>query len=93
MAGNANDVGLALLAALEAKARKNGKKSIVGAVLRRLRDGGASEQVLGQVAALDRKRPPSGRPVKTKKARNEKATSKAANGAKTKGADTPALHA
>ncbi len=93
MAGNANDVGLALLAALEANAKKNGKKSIVKAVLRRLRDGGASEQVLGQVAALDGKKHSDEHPVKTKKASNKKATSKTTNGAKAAKSDTAALHA
>jgi hypothetical protein len=88
MAGNANDVGLALLAVLEAKARKKGKKSIVKAVLRRLRENGASDQVLAQVAALDAKTRSNEPPVKTKKAQ-----SKTSNGAKTDRSDTPTLSA
>jgi|WetSurMetagenome_2_1015567.scaffolds.fasta_scaffold479903_1 hypothetical protein len=93
MTGNSDDVGLALLAALEAKAKKSGKKSIVNAVLRRLRDSGASEQVLGQVAALHGKRRSNERPVKTKQASNGKATSKTTKRAKAAKLDTPALHA
>ena len=94
MAANSNDVGLALLAALEAKAKKNGKKSLVQAVLRRLRENGASEQVIGQVAALEAKKASDQRPVKAKKAGNEKPAAKATNGgAKAESSETAALHA
>jgi hypothetical protein len=93
MAAIENDVGLALLAVLEAKARKKGRKSIVPEVLRRLRDGGASEQVLGQVAALNGKKPSAGPKVKAKKKLDAKATTRAKSGAKTLTPETAALHA
>jgi hypothetical protein len=93
MAEGANDVGLAILATLEARARKKGKKSIVKAVVRRLRDAGASEQILAEVASLNEKRRSNERPIMTKKASKAKVTSKKTNGAKAERSDPAALNA
>ncbi len=56
MSNSANDAVLAVLAELEAQALKKGKKSIVKGVLRRLRDRGASAQLLGEISALNGKK-------------------------------------
>jgi hypothetical protein len=93
MAAIENDVGLALLAVMEAKARKKGRKSIVPEVLRRLRDGGSSEQVLGQVAALEGKKPSAGPKVKAKKTRKANAKTRAKDAAAPPKPETAALHA
>jgi hypothetical protein len=52
MADSSNTVAIALLATLEEKAKKKGKKSIVKSVLRRLRAEGAEARLLIEVAAL-----------------------------------------
>ncbi len=55
MSNSANEVVLAVLAELEAQAKKKGKKSFLKGVLKRLRDSGASEQLLGEISTLKRK--------------------------------------
>ena len=52
MSDSNHDVVLALLAELEAQAKRKGKKSILKGVMRRLRVKGGSEQLLTEMAAL-----------------------------------------
>jgi hypothetical protein len=56
MSNSPNEAVFAVLAELEAHAKKKGKKSIVKGVLRRSSDGGASEQLLGEITALRAKK-------------------------------------
>ena len=64
MSNTTNDVGLALLAVLEAQAKKTGRKSVVKAVVRRLRDGGTDETLLAEVAAIGAKKAKAPKPPK-----------------------------
>jgi hypothetical protein len=57
MGDSTNTLALAVLSALAAQAKKKGKKSFVKAVVRRLRDGGASEQLIGLVSAVGATKP------------------------------------
>jgi hypothetical protein len=99
MSDSANAFGLALLATLEARAKKKGQKSVVKGVVRRLKAAGASDQLIGEVAAVGAKKvkPPKvakEKPVKVKAAKvNAPVKSKNASKAKAKKTPAVALHA
>jgi len=85
MSDSANAFGLALLATLEAKAKKNGEKSVVKGVLRRLKAAGASDQLIGEVAALcGKKAKPAKSDVTAKGSSESKGASKSKGAAKAK---------
>lgn len=52
MSNSPNELALALLAVLEAQAKKKGRKSLVKQVIGQLRKVGADEALVGQVSAL-----------------------------------------
>lgn len=99
MSDSANAFGLALLATLEAAAKKKGKKSVVKRVVRRLEAAGASVQLIGEVAAVGAKtvKPPKvakEKPVKVKAAKvKAPVKSKATSKSKAKKTPAVALHA
>jgi DNA-binding protein H-NS len=83
MSNSSDELALALLATLEAQARKKGKKSVAKQVASRLRDGGASDELIRQVQALNsRKSPPAAaKPVRAKARSKAKSPSKAVGAA------------
>jgi len=85
MSDSANAFGLALLATLEAKAKKKGKKSVVKAVVRRLKAAGASEQLIGEVAAIGAKTAKPAKVAKEKPAKVKAAKAPAKSKAAPKG--------
>jgi hypothetical protein len=80
MSNSSNELTLALLATLEAQAKKSGKKSLVKRVAGQLRKTGAGADLIAQVDALvDSKAPAAARKNGHKPA--TKAKTKAADGA------------
>ncbi len=64
MSNSSNEIALALLATLEARARKKGHKSVVKQVAKRLRDAGAAADQISQVEAIGAARKTSGSATK-----------------------------
>ena len=78
MSNSSDQLALALLATLEAQARKKGKKSVAKRVASRLRKAGADGDLIKQVKALDGRK---SSPVAAKPAGKAKAPAKSTNGA------------
>jgi hypothetical protein len=64
MTDTSNALVLALLATLEAKAKKKGRKSLVKQVIQQLRVSGADHALIDQVAALSPSKPSETAPPK-----------------------------
>ena len=58
MSDSQNELVLALLATLEAQAKRKGRKSVVKGVVSRLVEAGAAEDLVNQVRALGGGAPP-----------------------------------
>ncbi len=83
MSNSSDQLSLALLAILETRAKKKGKKSVVKQVAGRLRKAGADGDLIGQVEALGGRKPaPAGvRSKPAKSARKAKSSPKAPSAA------------
>ena len=57
MSNSSNEIALALLATLEAHAKKKGKKSVVKQVAKRLREAGVNVEQVSQVEAIGARKP------------------------------------
>jgi hypothetical protein len=72
---------LALIAVLDERAKKNGEKSVVKAVVGRLADAGASKELIAEIAALRPTKTVKAKPAKSKLVAAPKANGKAKAGA------------
>jgi hypothetical protein len=81
MSNSSNELTLALLATLEAQARKHGKKSVAKRVASHLRKIGADNDLVSQVEALGGGKPPATAPRKRDHQPTPKAKAKSADGA------------
>lgn len=71
MSNSPNEIALALLATLEAHARKKGKKSLVRQVAKRLRKAGVDAGLVSQVEAVSTSRKSAAAPRPAAKPRGK----------------------